>query len=277
MTILDEIFAYKFAEVQQRLAQRPLEAVQGQALNTSPPLDFVSALRRPLPDPLQRAGPALIAEVKQASPSRGVLRPDFNPLELARTYQQNGAAAISVLTDEHFFRGSLNQLRSIADDLDQRGCSMPLLRKDFIFHPYQVYEARMAGAAAVLLIAAWLRPEQLYALHALIVQLGMSPLVEVHNKRELEIALQCEPRLIGINNRDLRDFSVDLGTTIELRDLIPPQVCVISESGIHSRQDIEFLCHARVDAVLVGEALVTAPDIAGKVRELSGMGIGVAE
>lgn len=277
MSILDEIFAYKATEVEQRLARRSLEIVQRQALNTPPPPDFVTALRPSMQVPAQKIGPALIAEVKKASPSKGILRPEFNPLELARTYQENGAAAISVLTDEHFFKGHLDHLRGIESDLDQCDRSLPLLRKDFIFHRYQVYEARMAGAAAVLLIAAWLQPEQLNTLHDLAVQLGMTPLVEVHNKTELEIALQCEPRLIGVNNRDLRDFSVDLETTIQLSELVPSQVCLVSESGIHSRQDIEFLSTARVDAVLVGEALVTAPDIGGKVRELSGMRIGVAE
>lgn len=276
MSILNEIFAHKLVEVKNKIAQRPLEIVQSQALKTAPPADFVSALRPSPDDPTRQAGPVLIAEVKRASPSKGILRPSFDPLELARIYQENGAAAISVLTDQRYFSGNLGHLRRIADDLDKRGRRLPLLRKDFIFHPYQVYEARMAGASAVLLIAASLQPEQLQALHALIVQLGMSPLVEVHTKTELEIALQCEPMLIGVNNRDLRDFSVDLETTIQLSEFIPPQVGLVSESGIHSRQDIEFLSQARVDAVLVGEALVAAPDIASKMRDLTGINLGVA-
>lgn len=276
MSILDQIFAYKFAEVEHRLAQRPLEIVERQALETVPPADFVTALRRSSGDPVRSAGPALIAEVKRASPSKGVLRADFDPLELARIYQENGAAAISVLTDERFFMGSLDHLRQIAEDMSQRGDGLPLLRKDFIFHPYQVYEARAAGAAAVLLIAGRLRPEQLKALHALIVDLGMTPLVEVHDQAELEIALQCEPRLIGINNRDLRDFSTDLQTTVSLSELIPPRICLVSESGIHSRADVQIFAQARVEAILVGEALVTAKDIAGQVRDLAGTGLGVA-
>lgn len=277
MSILDEIFTNKYAELAHKLAKRPLEIVHREALETAPPVDFVSALHRSPDDPAKKAGPALIAEVKQASPSKGTLRPDFNPLELARIYRDNGAAAISVLTDERYFKGSLDHLRSIANGPDQRGRTLPLLRKDFVFHPYQVYEARAAGAAAVLLIAARLQPEQLKALHAFILQLGMTPLVEVHNKSELEISLECEPRLIGVNNRDLRDFSVDLETTMQLSELIPPQICLVSESGIRSREDIEFLSSARVDAVLVGEALVTAADVAGKVRELSGISAGVAQ
>lgn len=274
MSILNQIFAHKLVEVKNKLAQHPMDIVQGQALKSAAPVDFVSMLRSSSNGVAQMAEPALIAEVKRASPSKGILRPNFDPLELARTYQENGALAISVLTDENFFCGSLDDLRGIANDLTQRGRSLPLLRKDFIFHPYQVYEARLAGAAAVLLIAAWLKPEQLNSLHALIVQLGMTPLVEVHNETELEIALHCEPRMIGVNNRDLRDFSVDLETTIELSESIPPHVFLVSESGIHSRRDIEFLSGAGVDAVLVGEALVTAPDIAAKVRELAGIGIG---
>jgi indole-3-glycerol phosphate synthase len=261
MTILDEIFTHTQEEVAARQGAVPLPAVRACAEGAIPPLDFVAALRG------ARPRPALIAEVKRASPSRGLLAPDFDPLRLARIYAENGAAAISVLTDERYFGGSLDDLRQIA------GCRPrpPLLRKDFIGEPYQVYEARAAGADALLLIVALLSPAQLGSLQLLAEELGMAALVEVHNRVELEIALHCRARLIGINNRDLGDFSVDLGTTLRLRPYIPAGVCVVAESGIHAPADVARLAAAGVDAILVGEALVTAPDVAIAVRSLAGL------
>jgi len=262
MTILDEIFAHKREEVAARQQAVPLPAVRARAEQALPPLDFVAALCG------TRPRPALIAEVKRASPSRGLLAPDFDPLRLARIYAENGAAAISVLTDERYFGGSLDHLSQIA------GCRprLPLLRKDFIGDPYQVYEARAAGADALLLIAALLPARQLCSLQSLTEELGMATLVEVHNGAELESALHCRARLIGLNNRDLGDFSVDLGTALRLRPHIPAGVCVVAESGIHLPADVARLAEAGVDAILVGEALVTAPDVAAAVRSLAGLG-----
>ena len=261
MSILDEIFAAKRQEVAARRAARPLEQLRAEAEQAPAPLDFIAALRR------ANAGghPALIAEVKQASPSRGLLARDFDPERLARIYQENGAAAISVLTDEPYFKGSLDYLRQIR----ALGLGLPLLRKDFICDPYQVYEARAAWADAVLLIAAYLDPQALHELHALINALGMAALVEVHNLAELQSVLPVGPALVGVNNRDLRDFTVRLETTLELRAHVPAPVCLVAESGIHTPADVTRLAQAGVNAILVGEALVTAPDTAQKTRELS--------
>jgi indole-3-glycerol phosphate synthase len=262
MSILDEIFAHKRREVAGRRQVRPLAAVQRAAEVAPPALDFIGALRSGRSDTL----PALIAEVKKASPSRGVLCPDFDPLQLARLYTANGAAAISVLTDERYFQGHLDFLSQIAALVPR----LPLLRKDFLCDEYQVYEARAAGADAVLLIVAGLDQPTLLRLHALARQLGMTPLVEVHRLDELPRALECAPVLIGINNRDLRDFSVNLETTFRLRPYIPASVCVVAESGIHGAREARALAEAGVEAILVGEALVTARDVAEKVKEFCG-------
>lgn len=260
MTILDEIFAHKQGEVATRIQERPLSEVRRQAEAAAPALPFAAALRRPAADlPLR-----LIAEVKCASPSRGRLALDFDPIRLARAYQQNGATAISVLTDEKYFQGSLDYLQQIAALHLQR----PLLRKDFIFDPYQVFEARAAGADAILLIAAHLELNQLRDLNALAVGLGMDALIEVHNPAELDQALQVSPILLGINNRDLHDFSVNLETSLCLRPSIPAGIVVVAESGIHTPTDVARLAAAGIDAMLVGEALITAPDLVQKIRSL---------
>lgn len=262
MSRLDEILEYKRGEVAQRKAVRPLEVVKAAARQTSAARDFLGALT-------ERARlakwPALIAEVKRASPSKGALAPDIDAAALATTYTQNGAAAISVLTDERFFCGSLEDLRRVA----QAAPGAPALRKDFILEAYQVYEARAAGADAVLLITAALESERLAELHQLTLDLGMTPLVEVHSLDELEAALACQPRLVGINNRDLSTFKVDLQTTLRLRQHIPSSVRLVAESGIHSRADVARLAQAGVDAILVGEAFVTSSDIPGMVRSLA--------
>lgn len=262
--ILEEIFAHKREEVARRKVEQPLNAVRSAAESAGPPLDLVNAVRARVVAG-SPAYPRLIAEVKKASPSRGLLAPDFDPLRLARLYQENGAAAISVLTDERYFQGSLEYLRQIAA-LRPR---LPLLRKDFVYDPYQVYEARLAGADAVLLIVAMLAPTQLQELHALARELGMAALVEVHSETEMRAALDCNPALVGINNRDLRDFSVHLETTLRLRPLAPPGVCLVAESGIHSRSDAARLGEAGIDAILVGEALVTAAEVGAQVRNLA--------
>ncbi len=263
MNVLDEIFVHKREEVAAAKTLRPLRELRQAAEAASRPLDFIAALRR-LRQPRQR--PALIAEIKRASPSRGEIKAGLDPLALARIYCQNGASAISVLTDERYFHGSLDDLRQVAA-LSPR---LPLLRKDFLFDPYQVYEARAAGADAVLLIAACLEPAQLCDLHSLAAALGMASLVEIHSAHELEVLFRtwCPP-LVGINNRDLADFSVDLENTLRLRPLVPASACVVAESGIHTPADVDRLASAGVDAILVGEALVTAADPAAIVRSLA--------
>ncbi len=259
MTILDEIFALKRIEVARQKKIHPLESLRAEAESSPAPGDFLAVLRG------WKRKPALIAEVKFASPSKGILVEDPDPIHLTEVYLQNGAAAVSVLTDEHYFHGRLEYLQRIA----AHWSDLPLLRKDFLFDPYQVYEARLAGADAVLLIVAGLKRRVLEGLFALAVQLGLTPLVEVHSETELELALGCGARLIGINNRDLRDFSVRLETTFRLCRDLPSEVTVVAESGIHTPEDVERLGRAGVDAVLVGEALVTAPDVGARVRALS--------
>jgi len=256
--ILERIVADNRADLEARKRAVPPAEVQGMAEEQPPPLDFASALRG--------EGISLIAEVKKASPSRGIISHDFNPVEIARTYAGNGAAAISILTEPRHFQGSLNYLAEIKKALvDMR---LPLLRKDFIDDPYQVYEARAYGADAILLIVAILTPESLAELLELGHQMGMSCLVEVHSEAEVEIALASGAGIIGINNRDLSTFTVDLATTGRLRPLIPPDRIVVGESGIKGRDDMEKLREWGVDAVLVGESLMSAPDIATKMKEL---------
>jgi len=255
MTILDDIVAWKQNEIAHRMRCKPLREVQAEAEQMPPPRDFEAALRAP--------GISLIAEIKRASPSKGAIRLDLNPADLARIYADNGAAAISVLTDSKYFGGSLDDLRAVRQTVD-----LPLLRKDFVLDPYQVYEARAAGADAVLLIVAILSDPALSLLYALTRRLNMSALIEVHNENELQRALRLVPPLIGINNRDLSTFTVDLETTVRLRPMLPADICVVAESGIHSRADLDRLRQIGIDAVLVGEALVRSDDTGRQVREL---------
>jgi indole-3-glycerol phosphate synthase len=229
------------------------------ALAQPKPLDFKAALT-------SSKGIRLIAEVKKASPSKGIIRTDFNPVEIAKTYSLNGAAAISVLTESNYFLGHIEYLKKIKDTLGNH--QIPLLRKDFIFDAYQIYESRAFGADAILLITTILTPGKLRMLMDLSKSLGMHCLVEVHNEKELEITLNKNAEIIGINNRDLHTFNIDLTTTERLRPLIPPEIVVVSESGIKTRVDIRKLEILGVNAVLIGEAFMTAPDIAVKMREL---------
>jgi indole-3-glycerol phosphate synthase len=260
--ILDDILHYKRTEELPRRKRKQAEAMlRAQATLASPPLDFAAALARP--------GVSLIAEIKRASPSRGLLRPRFDVAELAQTYVGNGAAAISVLTDARFFQGRPDYLVTARAAMQGLGQNVPILRKDFIIDPYQVYEARALGADALLLIVAVLSDRQLRDLLSLTHRLGMQALVEVHNEAELERALVVEPRIIGINNRELATFRVDLETTFRLRPHVPADVVVVSESGIHTRADVQRLADAGVDAILVGTALVRATDVGAKVRELA--------
>lgn len=235
----------------------PSDMIKVLAAAAPPALDFHAAL--------QGKEIRLIAEVKKASPSKGILRRDFNPVDIAMKYASGGAAAISVLTEEKYFLGKPQYLRDIKDALGSR---VPVLRKDFIHDPYQVYEARAWGADAVLLIVAILSPERLGELMATARELGMACLVEVHNENEIDIALYGGAGIIGINNRDLNTFTVDLNTTGRLRPLIPPHITVVSESGIHTRADIMQLKNIGINAVLIGESLMTAQNIEAGMKEL---------
>ncbi|MBI2979550.1 MAG: indole-3-glycerol phosphate synthase TrpC [Chloroflexi bacterium] len=256
--ILDQIVADKKLELEARKRGIPLIEMQATIGRQPPPIDFAAALRG--------NGIRLIAEVKKASPSRGVIRADFEPVAIAKTYADNGASAISVLTESRYFQGSINDLKDIRDAL--RDKKIPLLRKDFIVDPYQVHESRAYGADALLLIVAILTPQKLEELLRLSHQLGMKCLVEVHNEAEMAIALQSKARIIGINNRNLRDFTIDITTTERLRPLVPRDRIVVSESGIKDHGDIEKLTQWGVDAVLIGESLLTASNIAVRMKEL---------
>lgn len=255
-TILDTILAHKAEEVRARRASVPLERFESAARLVSKPRNFCAALHRPTV--------ALIAEVKHASPSKGVLIDPFDPVALGTVYALNGAAAISVLTDERFFQGHLDHLSAV-----RRAVEAPVLRKEFVIDPYQVYEGRAAGADAMLLIVAALDDARLEDLHTLIEALGMAALVEVHNEAELERALRVDPRLIGINNRDLATFAIDLGVTERLAKLIPRDVTLVAESGLHTPDDVARMGAAGADAVLIGESLVTAERRGMLVKKLS--------
>lgn len=263
-TILTRILAHKRTEVQRQSTKVPLAQLEATIAGRPPPRDFGAALRRP-------GQVALIAEVKKASPSKGVLIERFDALELARIYVDNGAAAISVLTDTRFFQGSLKYLEGI-HALTERATPAPLLRKDFIINPYQVYEARAYAADALLLIVAALDDAALVELLALTHGLGMQALVEVHDEAELDRALNVGARVVGVNNRDLHRFTTTLETTERLARRLPSRdrPLLVSESGIFTAADVARVQACGADAVLVGEALVTAPDIAARVRELAG-------
>jgi indole-3-glycerol phosphate synthase len=253
-TILDKIIADKREVVRRAKSEMPL-AVLKERIAQQKPLDFAEALRG--------KGIKLIAEVKKASPSKGVLCPDFKPVELAQTYTRNGAAAISVLTEEKYFQGKLEYLEAIGEKVN-----VPLLRKDFIFDEYQIYESAAYGADAILLIAAILEKDTLEDFLRTGKSLELSCLVEVHNEEELTKALLAGAKIIGINNRDLNTFKVDTNTTHRLRMLIPDENIVVSESGISSQDDIKKMKECKVNAVLIGEALVTAKNIPVKIKEL---------
>jgi indole-3-glycerol phosphate synthase len=265
-TILDQILARKVEEIAaQRAEMREEPWIEGELIdaagNAPDALDFAGALH-------QGGQVALIAEVKKASPSKGVLLPNFDPEALAQTYADNGAAAVSVLTDTPFFQGSLEHLEIVRDAI-----ALPILRKEFVIDPLQVYEARAVGADAVLLIVMALTDTQLTNLHGLITGLGMAALVEVHNEAELERALAVGARLIGVNNRDLRSFREDLMTTGRVASRLQaanvPGVTLVAESAIRSPEDVRRMGELGADAVLVGEGLVKADNIAAQVRAFS--------
>jgi indole-3-glycerol phosphate synthase len=259
MMILDQIVAVKRQEVERLSQTFQLDAVEKEIASLPPTRGF----RRRLED--ARGPVALIAEVKKASPSKGVIASDFDPVRIAKEYESCGASCISVLTDAQFFQGSAADLTQV-----KRVVSLPLLRKDFIIDERQIYEARRIGADAVLLIAAILTGKQLRDFRLLAESLGLDALVEVHDERELEQALHSGATLVGVNNRDLPDFTVDLQTTARLAQSLPPGVFLVSESGIRDHEDVMFVCEAGARAILVGETLMRARSIRQAVETLLG-------
>jgi indole-3-glycerol phosphate synthase len=259
-TVLDTIVAKKRSEIEEAKSIRPARELERRAASSPAVCDFRAALETP-------AAVQIIAEVKKASPSAGVLRPDFDAVAIAQAYQAHGAACVSVLTDEHFFQGSLSDLESV-----RTAIRLPVLRKDFIIDAYQLLEARAAGADAVLLIAEILEGPMLPRLFQEAGELGMQALVELYDPGNLTRVLDSGARLIGVNNRDLRNFTTQLEHTLEVLARVPRDCCLVSESGIRTRADILRLGQAGVRAVLIGETLMRAPDMGAKLDELRGAG-----
>lgn len=249
--ILKKILHRKVEEITQRCDKLSLRALSHQAADAPPPCGFVTALETKL----KQKQPAIIAEIKKASPSKGILRENFHPVEIAQSYAQHGAACLSVLTDKDFFQGSEEYLRQV-----RAACDLPILRKDFIVDAYQIYEARAIGADCILLIVSALGDAQLQDLTGLAIHLGMDVLIEVHDAEELERGLALQLPMIGINNRNLRTFETRLETTLSLLSHIPPDVTVVSESGILTTEDVLRLRQAGVNSFLVGEAFMRAVD-----------------
>lgn len=259
LDILKKIVARKWEEIAERSARIPLEELRERVVEAGPVRGFVAAMERRI----RNRQPAVIAEVKKASPSKGVMRASFDPAVIAAEYERGGAACLSVLTDRDFFQGSEDDLRQA-----RAACSLPVIRKDFIIDPYQVYEARVIGADCILLIVACLEDDRMAALAGLAQTLGMDVLVEVHDAAELERALPLGLPLVGVNNRDLRSFETRLETTYELLERMPEGRIVVTESGIHTPADVAAMRERGVNAFLVGEALMRADRPGEKVREL---------
>lgn len=259
--ILDKIIAVKREEIAQAIKRKPLAVVREDAESRVLTRDFVGALRAKI----SAGQPAVIAEVKKASPSKGVLRADFIPADIAQSYAEHGAACLSVLTDRQFFQGSVDYLKQA-----RASCALPVLRKDFMVDAYQVYEARVMGADCILLIAACLDDAQMKALEALAFSLDMAVLVEVHDEAELERALKLRTPLVGINNRNLKTFEVSLDTTLSLLGKVPADRLLVTESGISTPADVKRLREARVNAFLVGEAFMRADDPGVALAQLFG-------
>ena len=257
--ILDKIVAVKRQEVAAALARKPLAAMRADAESRVLTRDFVGAMRAKIAAGL----PAVIAEVKKASPSKGILRPDFIPADIAQSYAEHGAACLSVLTDQQFFQGSIDYLKQA-----RASCDLPVLRKDFMVDPYQVYEARAMGADCILLIAACLDDAQMQSLEALAMSLDMAVLVEVHDGAELQRALQLKTPLLGINNRNLKTFDVSLDTTLGLIKEVPAGHLLVTESGISTVADVQRMRAAGVQAFLVGEVLMRADEPGQALAEL---------
>ena len=250
--VLEIIMAWKREEVQAQMAAQPLEHVRAMSQVSPPALDFAAALTA-------QAGASLIAEIKRASPSRGLIARDWDPVLIAETYAKSGAAAISCLTDARFFQGRLEYLTAAKERLRELDLPVPVLRKDFIWHEYQVYESRMAGADALLLIVGVLSDAQLGGLLRLARQLGMEALVECHDEADVHRALSVGASVLGVNNRDLRTFEVDIRTTERLRAVIPPAKLVVGESGIRTPEDVAAMAEMGCDAILVGESFCKLP------------------
>lgn len=250
--VLDQIMAWKRQEVPKQMEIVPLSEVKAFAQLTPPPLDFAAALTA-------KDGASLIAEVKRASPSKGLIAKDWDPEAIAQTYAKNGAAAISCLTDARFFQGKLEYLTSIKENLRNTAHAVPILRKDFTYHPYQIHEARMAGADVILLIAAVLSDSDMKSLYELTYELGMQALVEVHDDQELDRALKLDAHVIGVNNRNLKTFVVDIENTARLRERIPSGKLVVGESGIRNEEDVQAMAQMGCDAILVGETFCKLP------------------
>lgn len=257
--ILKKIVEVKSREVDRLKDEVPISELETRLEEQADALDFAAAL--------SGTRVKVIAEVKRASPSRGVLREDLDVEWLADLYVNNGAAAISVLTNRDHFYGSLEDMETVAAIAHRN--DIPVLRKEFVYDPYQVVEARAHGADAILLIATMLRPDQLMRLKQQAEELGMHCLVEVHDEDELAVAVEAEAKIIGINNRDLRTFHTTLDTTFELADKVPSDCILVSESGLRTTEDIDLVREAGASAVLIGDALVTAPDPGAKLRELT--------
>jgi indole-3-glycerol phosphate synthase len=259
--ILQKIIAHKYQEIAKNEARCSLDEMQQRAARASLPRGFATAIQRRI-----AAGrTAVIAEIKKASPSRGIIRADFNPAEIAESYVQGGASCLSILTDSDFFLGANEYLQAA-----RAVCSLPVLRKDFMVAPYQIYESRALGADCILLIVAALTDKQLRELAWIAIDLGMDVLVEVHNRNELERSLMLRTPLIGINNRDLHTFTTDIQTTIRLLTDMMHDRTVITESGIHTAEHVALMRAHDVHAFLVGEAFMVAPDPGAKLKELFG-------
>ena len=252
-TILDEIMTFHRENLPKIMREVPLADLRALASVAPPTLDFFAALKKP--------GVSLIAECKKASPSKGLIVPKYDAAEIAKTYAKAGASAISVLTDGRHFQGSLADLRDVKETISNLKFPIPVLRKDFIFHPYQVYESRVAGADALLLIASVLSDTDLKDLLALTHRLGMNALIEVHTEEELARVLPLNPRIVGVNNRNLQTFEVDFDNTARLRKLIPADVVTVGESGLKNASDVRKMAQIGVDAILVGETLVKHKDV----------------
>lgn len=257
MTVLARICSDKLLHIEKKMAQVPLADVQARAKDAAPTRGFIDALRK--------KSPALIAEVKKASPSKGIIREDFDAVEIAKIYESNGAACLSVLTDEPYFQGHDDYLTAV-----RAAVNIPLLRKDFMLSPYQVFEARALGADCILLIMAALEDSQARDLYALATDLSMDTLFEVHDEAELERALALSPKMVGVNNRNLKTLEVDLGTGMNLVNSFPPGILTVAESGIADHETLQTFAAAGFNAFLIGESLMRQPDIGAATRAILG-------
>jgi indole-3-glycerol phosphate synthase len=260
--ILNKIISTKYEEVAIRKQQKPLSLLQETLAKIQPPRDFVGALRNKLAHGL----PAVIAEIKKASPSKGIIRANFDPIAIAQSYAQAGAACLSVLTDEQYFQGADSYLQQA-----HKACELPVLRKDFMVDPYQIYESRSIGADCILLIVAALTDMQLSELADLAEKLQLAVLIEVHDEEELHRALRLKSPLLGVNNRNLRTFATNLNTTLLLKNLIPADKIIITESGIHTSQDVALMRQNNINTFLVGEAFMRADNPGQELKNIFGV------